>query len=64
MKRLKFISHLNNYNCILLREGTRHSIFYNIKNSKTSSVPRHTEINNFLARKICRDLDIPVITIK
>ncbi|PIR40169.1 MAG: addiction module toxin, HicA family [Candidatus Zambryskibacteria bacterium CG10_big_fil_rev_8_21_14_0_10_34_34] len=64
MKRLKFISYLNSHNCILIREGNKHSIFYNIKNEKTSSVPRHSEINNFLARKICRDLGISIITIK
>ena len=64
MKRLKFISYLNLNNCILLREGTRHSIFYNIKTGRTSSVPRHSEINNFLARKICRDLRIPIIMLR
>jgi hypothetical protein len=26
---------------------------------KTSIVPRHREINDFLARKICRDLEVP-----
>jgi len=26
---------------------------------KTSTVPRHREIDEFLARKICRDLEIP-----
>jgi hypothetical protein len=25
---------------------------------KTSTVPRHREINDYLARKICRDLEI------
>jgi len=24
-----------------------------------STVPRHREINNFLAQKICKDLEIP-----
>ena len=27
-------------------------------NSRRSAVPRHSEINRFLARKICRDLGI------
>ena len=26
---------------------------------KAAAVPRHREINDFLARKICRDLEIP-----
>jgi hypothetical protein len=64
MKRLKFVSHLNLHKCILLREGTRHSIFCNTKTEKTSSVPRHSEINNFLAKKVCKDLGIPVVKIR
>jgi hypothetical protein len=26
---------------------------------KATAMPRHREINDFLARKICRDLEIP-----
>ena len=29
------------------------------KSGKVSAVPRHREINEFLAQKICRDLEIP-----
>ena len=29
------------------------------RGDKVSTVPRHREINPFLARKICRDLDVP-----
>jgi hypothetical protein len=29
-------------------------------NDRRSAVPRHTEIPNPLARKICRDLGIPM----
>ncbi len=36
-------------------------IFKNQKTSQTSSVPRHTEVNDFLARKICTDLGIPSV---
>lgn len=28
-------------------------------NRKASSIPRHREVNDFLARKICTDLQIP-----
>ena len=48
-----------NHNCQLLREGSKHSVFYNPVNNKTSTVPRHREIDDFLAKKICRDLGIP-----
>jgi hypothetical protein len=29
------------------------------RSGKRSALPRHIEINNHLARKICRDLGIP-----
>jgi len=28
---------------------------------KSSTISRHREINDFLARKICRDLEVPEI---
>jgi len=59
MKRRDFLRHLAAHGCQLLREGGRHSIFFNPKTGATSSIPRHTEIHDFLARKICRDLGIP-----
>ena len=36
-----------------------HSVFFNPNVRRTSVIPRHREINDFLARKICRDLEIP-----
>ena len=59
MKRTELVFHLEAYGCRLLREGARHSIFVNRAAGKATSVPRHREINDFLARKICRDLEIP-----
>ncbi len=59
MKRRELIHHLTEHGCLLLREGARHSVYYNPSNRKTSTVPRHTEIADELARRICRDLDVP-----
>jgi hypothetical protein len=47
------------HGCELLREGGNHSVFVNRLAGKTSAIPRHREINDLLARKICRDLEIP-----
>ncbi len=58
MKRTELVRHLEAHGCLLLREGARHSIFVNRAAGKATSVPRHKEINDFLARKICRDLEI------
>jgi predicted RNA binding protein YcfA (HicA-like mRNA interferase family) len=59
VKRVDLIRHLESHGCELLREGGRHSVYVNRRSRKTSTVPRHREINDFLAKKICRDLQIP-----
>ena len=59
MKRRELIRHLEQNGCRELREGGRHTVYFNPRQKKVSSVPRHTEINEMLARKICRDLEIP-----
>jgi len=58
MKRIELVWHLEAHGCYLLREGRKHGLFVNPANNQTSAVPRHREINEFLARKICRDLGI------
>jgi hypothetical protein len=59
MKRRQFVKHLEKHGAFLLREGRRHSIYQ--KGPLKSQVPRHTEIVDELARKICKDLDIPFV---
>ena len=58
MKREELIRYLSENGCELLREGGRHSWWWNPKLNKRSSVPRHKEIRNVLANKICKDLGI------
>jgi len=59
VKRRKLLEHLRSHGCELLREGANHSIWWNPAARRTSTVPRHTEIFDQLARMICRDLDTP-----
>ncbi len=58
MKRKKFIRYLHSQGCELIREGSRHSWWYNPVLNKRTAVPRHTEISDILANKICKDLGI------
>ena len=60
MKRRALVRHLEGHGCELLREGANHSIFVNRSAGKTSAVPRHAEINDDLAKKICKDLGVPI----
>ncbi len=59
MKRLDLIRHLERRGCAFLREGGNHTIYVNRAVKKVSSVPRHREIIEFTAWKICRDLEVP-----
>jgi mRNA interferase HicA len=59
MKRRDLLAFLLAHGCVLLREGGSHSWWGHAISGKRSAVPRHTEVNNHLVRKICRDLGIP-----
>ncbi len=52
MKRRDLIRHLSQYSCRLVRE--------NFTNNRRTSVPRHREIPEFTARRICKQLEIPL----
>jgi mRNA interferase HicA len=59
MKRKALLKHLRKQGCHLIREGGNHSWWGNPGENLRSSVPRHNEISDQLARKICKDLNIP-----
>jgi predicted RNA binding protein YcfA (HicA-like mRNA interferase family) len=59
MKRRELIHYLEQNGCKFLREGRRHTVYYNPTNRKTSTIPRHSKIVDVLAKKICKDLQIP-----
>jgi len=59
MKRVDLIRHIEAWGCLLHREGGSHTIYKNAAKKKTSTVPRHREIDEDLVKKICKDLDIP-----
>jgi len=61
MRRVDLIRHLAREGCVFVREGGRHSVFFNPPLRRSSTVPRHNEIDKFLAKKICRDLGIAEI---
>jgi mRNA interferase HicA len=58
MKRIDLIRHIEAGGCTFLREGGRHTVSINPTARKVSTIPRHREINEFMAKKICRELEI------
>jgi mRNA interferase HicA len=59
MKRRDLLKHLTNCGCQFVREGSEHSIWENPKTKQRSSIPRHSEINDFTASRMCKALGIP-----
>ena len=59
MKLRDLIRHLERHGCEHLREGGNHAVYVNRAKQKVTAVPRHREINEFLVRKICQDLEVP-----
>ncbi|MEK7181291.1 MAG: type II toxin-antitoxin system HicA family toxin [Patescibacteria group bacterium] len=64
MKRRDLLNYIYKNGCVFIREGARHSVFFNPATKRISTIPRHAEINNFLAKKICRDLGVSEINKK
>ncbi|HKT88118.1 MAG TPA: type II toxin-antitoxin system HicA family toxin [Candidatus Sulfotelmatobacter sp.] len=59
MQRRELIRHLEAHGCVLLREGAKHSVYYNPNAQRTSTVPRHREVKNPTAVRICKQLGVP-----
>ncbi len=59
MKQKELLRHLRRHGCFLKRQGASHALRMNPSTGWTEAVPRHVEIPDNLARKICRCLSIP-----
>jgi len=55
------LRHIRRHGCFLKREGRSHSLWCNPSTGAIEAVPRHNEISNRLAQKICRNLSVPEI---
>ncbi len=58
MKRIDFLKFITKQGCVFLREGAKHSVYFNPITNRSSTIPRHNEIDNFLVKKISNDLGI------
>lgn len=61
MKRRELLKHLSENGCEELREGKKHTLWHNPALKKYSTIPRHTELSNFLWKKICKDMGVTPI---
>ena len=56
MKRRELIKQIETMGCIFIRHGGRHDWYQNPKTKISQPVPRHSEINDNLARHIIKML--------
>lgn len=56
MKRRDLIRRLEEMGCVLTRHGGNHDWYTNPDTKQSQPVPRHTEINENLAKSIVRKL--------
>ena len=56
MKRAELIRKLEDAGCVLIRHGGNHDWYRNPKTGVPQPVPRHREVNEFLARHILKKL--------
>ena len=60
MKRDQLLEHLERLGCALLSEGANYTRYINLADtSRKVTIPKHTEISDLLAIKICRQLGVP-----
>ncbi|NLB56675.1 MAG: type II toxin-antitoxin system HicA family toxin [Lentisphaerae bacterium] len=58
MKRLELVRALEKMGCVLPRHGSRHDIYHNPSTGSSEPVPRHREINEVLAKRILKRLQL------
>ena len=58
MKRSELLKQLKKEGCVLLRNGSRHDIYINPKTGQKQPIPRHSEIDNAIAKHIKKYLGI------
>jgi predicted RNA binding protein YcfA (HicA-like mRNA interferase family) len=59
MKRRELLRHLEANGCRFKREGGEHTLYANPVTGEWQTIPRHAEVPDLLARKICRRLSVP-----
>jgi mRNA interferase HicA len=58
MKWCDPLKHLGENGCRFVREGSEHSIWENPVTKKRTAIPRHNEVNDFTANRICKSLGV------
>lgn len=58
MRRRELLRRLRRFGCELKRQGKEHELWWNPETGHVEAIPRHTEVPEQLARRICRRLSV------
>jgi len=56
MKRKALIKPITSKGCVFIRHGANHDLYKNPKTGKKQPIPRHDEIDHYLAKHIIKEL--------
>jgi hypothetical protein len=56
MKRRELVRKVEEAGAVLIRHGAKHDWYHNPNTKMSQPIPRHTEINEFLAKSIIKKL--------
>ena len=56
MKNGMLIKILRTQGCVFVKHGKKHDVYLNPRTGKTERIPRHSDINEILAKHIIKNL--------
>jgi hypothetical protein len=56
MKRNALLKKLSAYGCIFIKHGKKHDVYKNPRTGVEERIPRHSDINENLAKEIIKNL--------
>jgi len=56
MKREKLLEKVNEFGAVFIRHGKKHDIYENPRTHEFTSIPRHSDINEYTAKGIIKKL--------
>lgn len=59
MKLRDLLRHLEKHGCENFEKAATIRVYVKRANQKSTAIPRHREVNEFLANKIGKDLEVP-----